>query len=64
MWETIVVAAIVVVVALLAARSLWRTLTGRDQGCACSGAAACPLAKPCDQQSPPAAKDGASSEAK
>lgn len=64
MWETIVVVAIVAAVALLAVRSFWRTLTGRDQGCACSGAAACPLAKPCDRHPPPASQDGASSEAK
>jgi len=52
MWDTAIVATIVAVVALLAARSLWRTLTGRDQGCACSGAASCPTTKSCDGQSP------------
>lgn len=37
MFETIVVGAIVAVVLVLAARSFHRTLTGKNDGCGCSG---------------------------
>jgi hypothetical protein len=47
MWETIIVWAIVGSVGGLALRSLYRTLTGKEKGCACSGQAECPLSQPC-----------------
>ena len=37
MIETIIAVGIVVVVALLAGRSLYRTVTGKNEGCGCSG---------------------------
>ncbi|OGV70593.1 MAG: hypothetical protein A3K19_06550 [Lentisphaerae bacterium RIFOXYB12_FULL_65_16] len=52
MAETIVVIAIVGVVLLLAARSLYRTLTGKNDGCGC-GKGACSASGHC--QSPQAA---------
>ncbi len=42
MWDTVIVVLIVSVVALLATRSLYRTLTGKNDGCPCGGnCAAC-----------------------
>lgn len=37
MIETIIVSVIVVGVAVLAGRSLYRTFTGKDDGCGCGG---------------------------
>ena len=37
MWETVIVILIVGLVALLAARSFYRTLTGKNDGCHCGG---------------------------
>ncbi len=48
MVETIVVALVVGAVLLLAARSLHRTLSGKDGGCGCRGSS-CPLSDSCDK---------------
>lgn len=46
MWETLLVIVIVIGAVLLAGRSLFRSLTGRDEGCHCAGGTSCPLEKP------------------
>jgi hypothetical protein len=47
MWESVIVWLIVGFIAGLALRSLYRTLTGKERGCACSGQTTCPLSRPC-----------------
>ena len=42
MIETIIAVGIVVVVALLAGRSLYRTVTGKNEGCGCNGSCQTP----------------------
>ena len=37
MLETIIVVGIVAVVALMAGRSFYRTITGKNEGCGCTG---------------------------
>ncbi|MDR1726932.1 MAG: FeoB-associated Cys-rich membrane protein [Acidobacteriota bacterium] len=41
MFETIVVCAIVGIVAVLAGRSLYKTLTGKNDACCCGGESCC-----------------------
>jgi len=47
MVETIIVSVIVVGALVLAARSLYRTFSGKSDGCAC-GAGSCPFADACE----------------
>ena len=48
--ETLIVILIVSVVLILAARSIYRTLAGKDNGCGCR--AACPLSRSCGEDKP------------
>ena len=55
MIENVVVGVIVGVVLILAGRSLYRTLTGKSDGCAC-GTKSCPASEHCHSSS--AKKEG------
>ena len=37
MLETLIVVGIVIIVAVMAGRSLYRTITGKNSGCGCAG---------------------------
>ena len=51
MWETILVALIVVFAALGVAWRLWRTAGGKDGGCACGNSCGCSQGSACTEQS-------------
>jgi hypothetical protein len=51
MWETILVAIIVVFAAVWVTWRLWRTAGGRDGGCGCGSSCGCSGGNPCNEQS-------------
>ena len=46
--ETIIVCLIVAGALAVTARSLYRSLTGRDEGCKCAGGSSCPMSEESD----------------
>ena len=48
MLETTIVCLIVAGALAVTARSLYRSLTGRDEGCKCAGGNACPMSEKTD----------------
>ncbi len=56
MIETIIVSVIVGAVVIFAGRSLYRTLTGKDSGCAGCGTKSCGQSEPCHPTEPKSEK--------